>query len=115
MSIFWDDISYNQECKVFINISGGFIVMNWKIIGINLYLCSLSYFFSQSINFFFKETFVSFIQKVLAEEQDVFVFQKPSMYLAKLCSIIVYGLFALSTCLLESIRLRSVCYSYRSP
>lgn len=66
MSIFWDDISYNQECKVFINISGGFIVMNWKIIGINLYLCSLSYFFSQGINFFFKETFVSFIQKVLA-------------------------------------------------
>lgn len=41
--------------------------MNWKIIGIDLYLCSLSYFFSQGINKkIFKETFVSFIQKVLA-------------------------------------------------
>lgn len=39
--------------------------MNWKIIGIDLYLCSLSYFFSQGINFF-TETFVSFIQKDLA-------------------------------------------------
>lgn len=87
-------------------LSGGSIVINWKIIGMKLYLSSLDYFFSQSVKFFIEGNFwmpvvfflstgtlMSFIQKVLAnineKKNKICLFNiNPSMYLVKLWCII---------------------------